>query len=106
MSQGEVFTNEDKTPTTVSSCWPANHKRKQYSINLNDYRQIRIFWRHKQSFGDVYGYITKHLKVGGVVPDIQTSEQIRAVEYQCARDDRVSAYALRVLVKNLGTRPK
>jgi hypothetical protein len=30
----------------VSSCWPANHKRKQYSINLDDYSPIGIFWRH------------------------------------------------------------
>jgi hypothetical protein len=45
-SSAEVLNNEGKTPTTVNSCWTVNHKRKQYVINLNDYRRNGIFWRH------------------------------------------------------------
>jgi transposase len=33
----------------VSSCWPVNHKRKQYLSNLHNYRPIGIFWRDSQA---------------------------------------------------------
>ena len=48
----EVLNIEMSTLSTVSSCSAAEMKSKWKSINLNDCRSIRIFWRDSRQTGD------------------------------------------------------